>query len=738
MRRALMTVFLTCGLAGAPAGHAATVQARVTDPELARQARDLPVGAGLRVAGLAFDGAPASLVLERVQVFAPDARIEIHGDDGVEVRPAPDNAYFRGHVEGHPEARVVLTALAAGGLRGVISGARGAWLLEDGGGDLAARRVPDVPDDTGDVAAFECGSEGLPAPDDAALGALGRWRPAAAAPRAPAVLATHAARVAVETDHEFFLKFGTSVGAVDYVGDLFAHASSVYAREVNTTLLVQLVSLWTTAADPWAQPSPNCGLYEFGRYWNDNRAGVDRTIAHFLSGKSTTAGIAWVGVLCDGPFNVNLGTSCPGLTPTISNYGGGYGYTGGISGSFNLASPGVLWDIVALTHEIGHNFNSPHTHCYGGLGGNANPVDGCYAGQTGAGCFAGTPALPGVGSLTGGVSGQRNGTVMSYCHLLTGGFGNVSMTFGQGHAYGIAAARVPAHMRDHVLAQAAGQPACLAFRPPVKGDFNGDHLTDLVFRNTTTNAAFLWHMNGATRLAEVPLSPAPASADLRLVVSDDFNGDQRTDLVYHNAVTGAVEFWLMKSGGARWGSPVALSGATPLPPDWQLAASADFNADGKSDLLWRNRVTQKMRIWTMNGTAKLGEITPTPDQAVNVNWEVTAALDFNKDGPTDLLWYNPDSGNIVIWTMNASVVRTAGNFTSPANAGNNHWKVVAAGDYGVGTGGAAGTNDIVWRNKDSGKLVIWHMNTAGARTSAVFTTPDAPASPLAVTVVAPR
>ena len=59
-------------------------------------------------------------------------------------------------------------------------------------------------------------------------------------------------------------------------------------------------------------------------------------------------------------------------------------------------------------------------------------------------------------------SGQGCGTIMSYCHLLGGGNGNVTMTLGLGHPFGIAPDRVPNRMRDHVVSVAGTNPACLA------------------------------------------------------------------------------------------------------------------------------------------------------------------------------------------------------------------------------------------------------------------------------------
>jgi hypothetical protein len=126
----------------------------------------------------------------------------------------------------------------------------------------------------------------------------------------------------------------------------------------------------------------------------------------------------------------------------------------------------------------------------------------------------------------------------------------------------------------------------------------------------------------------------------------------------------------------------------------------------------------------MNGLTKVGSIFPDPDHAADANWEVVGAADFNDDTHRDLLWYNVTSGRLVIWYMNASVVRTLGTFTNPNGVGNNNWKALAVGDYGKGAGGVFGAQDIVWQNETSYKVVVWHMDFAGNRTSGLFTTPD--------------
>ncbi|HEX9732704.1 MAG TPA: hypothetical protein VGG06_12045, partial [Thermoanaerobaculia bacterium] len=61
-------------------------------------------------------------------------------------------------------------------------------------------------------------------------------------------------------------------------------------------------------------------------------------------------------------------------------------------------------------------------------------------------------------------TGEGSGTIMSYCHLRSGGYGNLSLTFGTGHPYGNAPGRVPDVMRAHVESRAQAAPACLAYQ----------------------------------------------------------------------------------------------------------------------------------------------------------------------------------------------------------------------------------------------------------------------------------
>ena len=444
---------------------------RIDAFDLFEAAHAVPMGGDLLIEEVPLDPMQPTqtLALERFAVFAPDAKIIDHGKNGDVAVPIPNNAYFQGTVVGNPHAKAFLSVRESGQIVGLISEKGKYWVIgggEDTGGPLSgmAVRAMDEFDLSEGVKPLQCSSDLL----------TGDRIPIQAPPRAtdsstsPVTgiysAATYNARIAIESDFEYYQRFGNITDATNYAADLIAFASTVYTAEVDTSMSISHMSFWSTSSDPWSQFSTTCGLFEFGRYWNNNHAGVDRTIAHFLSGKGNGGGIAWVGVLCSGPFNYNHQAACPSLTPQTSNYGGAYGYSGDLDGNFNINNPSVVWDVVVTAHEMGHNFNSPHSHCYQNIGGNASAVDNCYSGQCGQnGCYCGSTSLP-----CGAGPGNGCGTIMSYCHLLSGNLTNISFTLGTDHPHGVAPERIPQRMSNAVINANNSQPACLPLNAQIE------------------------------------------------------------------------------------------------------------------------------------------------------------------------------------------------------------------------------------------------------------------------------
>jgi hypothetical protein len=444
-------------------------------------AAQVEAGGELRLqAPLGREAAIDILVLRRHDVWADDAQIVVHSPAGDVRQPIPSVRHFLGKIEGEPRSRAFLSVLGSGEIRGIVTTGGRYWVLGHDGNRAAAplmlREIDAQVEFADKVARHRCDVDrlnhgmghpagGMSAAEDLLAGVLGRdgTMPALETVQLETGklerggLPKYAARIALETDQEFLAQFaGSTSAAMDYVADLMAYNSGVYGDEVDTSLVVTYLSLWTTA-DPWIQSDSVCGLLEFGKYWNDNRDGVSRTLAHFLSGKSAGGGVAWLDVLCGDEFDYDATSSaCAGGLQGKDNYGGSYGFSGDLEGDFNPAKASIVWDLMVTAHELGHNFGSQHTHCYNGGGSEA--IDPCYSGECAGGCYCGTQSLP--AGCPG--PGQGCGTIMSYCHLRAGGVSNVSMTFGAGHPYGVQPERVKQRIEGAVIQANALNPGCLA------------------------------------------------------------------------------------------------------------------------------------------------------------------------------------------------------------------------------------------------------------------------------------
>jgi hypothetical protein len=224
-RRIPAFVLLLAGLMMSFSLAADPTFANANQPNLPEVAQGIPKGGALRIFGLDLDQfGVVNLELERFTVFAPDAEILIDGDF-----PAspPNNAYFRGRANGLPNAIVVLTVPEHGAMRGLITDEAGIWLLAGKSGHgapgLENRKVGK--DELTSLPPFECGTEALPID----VGELAGETSGAASIDTAALPGnvSHTARVAVETDSEYFAKFGNATDALNYMGDIFAYASTV-------------------------------------------------------------------------------------------------------------------------------------------------------------------------------------------------------------------------------------------------------------------------------------------------------------------------------------------------------------------------------------------------------------------------------------------------------------------------------------------------------------------------------
>lgn len=194
--------------------------------------------------------------------------------------------------------------------------------------------------------------------------------------------------IALDVDYYTYNTYGNMGAATDWALAVLAGVQAIYTQELNGLALLQAsyVHLWQST-DPMAAFNNNAGamLDNFRSTWEGTPSldAIQRDITHLLSKRTNTGtgGIAY------------LGTNCSSFA---------YGFSANLSGSTSTNINNYSWNLNVVAHELGHNFGSNHTHWCGWPGG---PIDYCYSPEGGCG---------------GNVQGQV-GTIMSYCHVASGG-----------------------------------------------------------------------------------------------------------------------------------------------------------------------------------------------------------------------------------------------------------------------------------------------------------------------------
>ena len=230
------------------------------------------------------------------------------------------------------------------------------------------------------------------------------------------------------------------------------------------------------------------------------------------------------------------------------------------------------------------------------------------------------------------------------------------------------------------------------WRVAATADYTGDGSDDVMWVRTNTGEAALWTMtNGA--LSTFNLTQGHMGAEWTALPSDaDFNGDGRADLLWQRPSVGDVAIWSLSGPNlAAFAQPAGQMGA-----EWQVSGTGDFNGDGKSDILWTS-TTGQINVWFMNGTQLVS--TTTSNGQLGQDWKVAAIDDFTGDGKADIVYLNA-SGQITMLGMNGANVASV---VSVGSVGSD-WRVVGSDDY-TGDGKA----DLVWA-RANGTAQIWEMN----------------------------
>ncbi|MBO0929858.1 M12 family metallo-peptidase [Fibrella aquatilis] len=316
------------------------------------------------------------LELVPVELFSATGKLLVGTSGGTIELPFERGLHYQGVVKGKPNS-VVAVSITDGTLAGLIADETGNYSLNAlknnpstylfyNDRNLAAQR------------AFTCDT-----PDTT--------RAAISNVEAPLSINCRVANIYFEADYKLYQDNGSNTTqTANYVANLFNQVAVLYARE-NIAVRVAGLKVWATP-DPYTSLTTTSDVLSAFRT-NQNSSpppGISSNLSHFLSGRSLGGGIAYLDVLCGSSYRYGVSAS---LTTTYTEF------------------PNYSWEVMVVTHELGHNFGSPHTHSCTWPGG---AIDNCYT--TEGGC------APGPAPTNGG-------TIMSYCHLTSAGI-NFANGFG--------------------------------------------------------------------------------------------------------------------------------------------------------------------------------------------------------------------------------------------------------------------------------------------------------------------
>jgi len=236
----------------------------------------------------------------------------------------------------------------------------------------------------------------------------------------------------------------------------------------------------------------------------------------------------------------------------------------------------------------------------------------------------------------------------------------------------------------------------------LSSDFNSDGQPDILLENSNTGQRVLWLMTGPnSQYVAVGINLGFLDPVWHIVGSADFDGDGKPDILLENKVNGQRVLWLM--GGPNNTYVILGLDLGLLDPTWHIVGIADFNRDGRPDILLENSVSGQRVLWIMGGPnnayvtlgLSLGYVAPA--------WSFVGAADFNGDGVPDILMENSVTGQRLLWLMggpNGQTMTASVDFGILAPV----WHIAKVADAN-----GDGKPDILLENTSTGQRILWLM-----------------------------
>ncbi len=254
------------------------------------------------------------------------------------------------------------------------------------------------------------------------------------------------------------------------------------------------------------------------------------------------------------------------------------------------------------------------------------------------------------------------------------------------------ATRYAAMVGGSNIALAAG-PTAPTGATGLTGDFNGDGRTDVLWHRSGDRTKVIWFGQSSGAFATSTLTVDAAFEPVLL----DADGEGTTDVLWWSATRDGDLLWMGRRSGTPVVQPLAVKGAL-------LPTVFDGDGDGDDDLVWYEPRTGATSVWTSPGTGAFSTratSAPVGSRAV--------VIDYDGDGRQDLLWYRSAQYVHDIWHSTGSMAFTTAQAALPADQSPAVGDLDGDGLEDLVLSGTAGTK-IWWQ----GFLAASELPAAGA------------------------
>ncbi len=209
-----------------------------------------------------------------------------------------------------------------------------------------------------------------------------------------------------------------------------------------------------------------------------------------------------------------------------------------------------------------------------------------------------------------------------------------------------------------------------------------------------------WQLSGNTIDAKGVFTATDTPTTLKLISAGDFDADGISDILWKDTVKNTFVLWFMENGTVKKSTAEIQDGtnaAYKRDGGWAVVGVDDIDKDGYSDILLRNETSGEIEAWFMAGERVTNAVKVAPAFKLYSDWQIQGF------SGSRVLWRNINSNAVTTWELNRSGLKENLPISFQLSQ---DWKVVAFQDFNND-----GTPDVLWRNYQTQSLVPWRMSS---------------------------